>query len=353
MKKNHSEVEITSKVLQAMNYLNDLSVDQTARATELTFRQFIPPVDDFGEALTWDFEALFSTSVDNVNFSDIFVFTGTAGATYDIFSNSFFDPYVLKLFDNQGKVIATDDFSGLNGTDHIKFSAPYDGTFYLDPSWHQGVTSESKYASIVVYEDLDTIPPKFTTSSPTVSVFSPANSATGITLDSTIVLTFNEAIQRGTGQIILKTAANTVTELFDSTSSNLFISGKTLTIDPTNNLSNNTQYFVTLNSGAVMDLAGNSNSAINSYSFTTLATTSNDIDRIFNWGESQYAHLLSGHAESFDIFGYYARLYTNGNAIGEQNNNIYFYDGGANGTGEIIWVGTTHDFLPYAISAGF
>ncbi len=338
---------------QAMNYLSDLSGDQISLATELTFRQFVPPVNGLGEMLTWDFEASFATSVDNVSARDIFAFTGTAGATYDIFSNSFFDPYVLQLFDDQGKVIATDDSSGSGGSDHIEFVAPYDGIFYLDASWRQGFTSDSQYASVVVYEDLDTIPPVFTASSPTVTTFNPANSTIGIAVDSNIALTFNEAIQEGSGRIVLKTASDTVIESFDSASSNLSISGNTLTINPTHNLSNNTQYFVTLSSGAVKDLAGNGNSQINAYSFTTIAPASNTIDRIFNWGESQYSSLLAGHPKSLDIFGYYARIYANGNAVGEQNDHIYFYDGGADGTGEIVVVGTIADFLPYAISAGF
>ncbi|MCE7914864.1 MAG: hypothetical protein DYH15_09350 [Nitrosomonas sp. PRO4] len=337
-----------------MNYFSNLSIDQTVQATDLTFRQFVPPIDGLGEMLTWDYVAFFSTGANHVDFQNIFAFMGTAGATYDIFSKSFFDPYTLLLFDVQGTVIAADDTSGPNGTDHIEFIAPYDGTFYLDASWRQGFTPDSKSASVVVYEDLDTIPPLTTASDPRVIDFSPANAAKDIALDSNIVLTFNEAIQQGAGQIILKTASGIVIETFDPVfSSNLSIHGQTLTINPTNNLANNTQYSVILNSGAIKDLAGNSNPEINSYRFTTIATTFNPIDRIFNWGESHFPDLLPDHVESFDAFGYYARLYANGNAVGEQNGNIYFYDGGANGTGEIILVGTTNDFMSYAISAGF
>ena len=83
-----------------------------------------------------------------------------------------------------------------------------------------------------------------------------------------------------------------------------------------------------------------------------LNTTVN-LDRIFNWGESIYPDLFSDHPESLDIFGYYARIYSNGNAIGEQNGDLYFYDGGLNGTGDIILIGTIADFFPQAISAGF
>lgn len=71
-------------------------------------------------------------------------------------------------------------------------------------------------------------------------------------------------------------------------------------------------------------------------------------DRLFNWAESIYANLFPNQPPSQEIEGYYARLYESGNALGEQNDNIYFYDGHS-----IILVGTVNDFLPDAIAAGF
>ncbi|WP_297324075.1 Ig-like domain-containing protein [Nitrosomonas sp.] len=335
-----------------INYLNDLTIDQINSATPLTFTQYVPPINGFGDMLDWDFRALFSTSVNNTGARNMFAFEGTAGATYDLFSQSFFDPFVLQLFDEQGRVVATDDASGAAGTDHIRFTASYDGIYYLDASWRQGFADIDKYAAISVYEDLDTIPPTFPSSSPSVSVFSPTNSATDVAVDSNIVLTFSEAIQRGSGSIALVTAGNVLIESFDAaSSSNLSLSDKTLTINPTNNLSNNTQYFVTLDSGSIKDLTGHGNAEVTSYSFiTTAQTPDTNADRIFDWGERQYPDLFSDHPESQDVFGYHARIYSNGNALGEQNDHIYFYDGG---TGDIILVGTTADFLPQAIAAGY
>lgn len=71
-------------------------------------------------------------------------------------------------------------------------------------------------------------------------------------------------------------------------------------------------------------------------------------DRIFNWAESISSDLLPNHSESINISGYYARIYENGNAVGEQNDNLYFYDGNS-----IALVGSVNDFLPDAIAAGF
>ena len=111
-----------------------LTINHINSAIPLTFTQYVPPVNGFGDMLNWDFSAFLSTSVDNTSARDMFAFEGIAGATYDIFSKSFFDPFALQLFDAQGNVIATDDFSGTGGIDHIKVVAPYDGTYYIDAS---------------------------------------------------------------------------------------------------------------------------------------------------------------------------------------------------------------------------
>lgn len=71
-------------------------------------------------------------------------------------------------------------------------------------------------------------------------------------------------------------------------------------------------------------------------------------DRLFNWAESTYDSLFPNHPASQEIFGFYARIYENGNALGEQDDNIYYYDGNS-----INLVGTINDFLSDAILAGF
>jgi Ca2+-binding RTX toxin-like protein len=111
---------------------------------------------------------------------------------------------------------------------------------------------------------------------PTVSSFSPADAATGVALASDVVLTFSEAIQKGTGAIELHagSATGTVVESFDSaTSTHLTFSGSTLTINPTADLVHSTHYFVTLAAGTVKDAAGNSYAGTTAYDFTALAPT--------------------------------------------------------------------------------
>jgi methionine-rich copper-binding protein CopC len=108
------------------------------------------------------------------------------------------------------------------------------------------------------------------TTAPTVSSFSPTDGATGVATSSNIVLTFSEAITRGTGSLLLKTAAGATIETFDAATSNrLTLSGSTLTIDPTSTLANGTNYYVTLAAGTIKDLAGNSYAGTSTYDFTT------------------------------------------------------------------------------------
>jgi uncharacterized delta-60 repeat protein len=110
---------------------------------------------------------------------------------------------------------------------------------------------------------------------PTATIFSPADAATGVALDSDIVITFSEDIQRGAGFIVIHSGSATgpVVESFDAAlSGNVDISGNILTINPTELLSKDTHYFVTFDAGSVNDMAGNSYAATTTYDFTTLDT---------------------------------------------------------------------------------
>jgi Ca2+-binding RTX toxin-like protein len=120
------------------------------------------------------------------------------------------------------------------------------------------------------------------TTAPTVSTFSPTDGATGVAVASNIVVTFSETIARGTGNIELRSgsATGTIVETFNAASSNrLTLSNNQLTIDPTSNLSNSTQYFVVMASGTIKDGAGNNYTGTSTYDFTTIAagpTAGND-----------------------------------------------------------------------------
>jgi len=107
---------------------------------------------------------------------------------------------------------------------------------------------------------------------PTVLTFNPVDASIGFPVADNIVLTFTEAIQKGTGMIEIHSGSATgiVVESFDAaTSLKLSISGSVLTINPTENLGTETHYFVTFAAGSIKDMAGNSYSGTSTYDFTT------------------------------------------------------------------------------------
>jgi hypothetical protein len=108
------------------------------------------------------------------------------------------------------------------------------------------------------------------TQAPAVTTYLPENLAKKVAVSSDIVLTLSEKIQKGLGSVVLKTSAGATVATYDvATSKNLTISGATLTINPTDNLSFDTSYKVEISSGAFKDLFGNNLAAVSNYSFTT------------------------------------------------------------------------------------
>jgi len=154
----------------------------------------------------------------------------------------------------------------------------------------------------------------------------PSSEKTDVSITENISYTFNESIQRGTGNIVLKTSAGTTVETFDAATSNhLSISGATLTIDPTNTLNNNTNFYVDFAPGTINDLAGNTFPGTTSFNFTTIpmgqilhGTNRNDTltggggddsfsgfkgDDIFNGGDGVDAIILSGLPSQYHLNG--------------------------------------------------
>lgn len=117
-------------------------------------------------------------------------------------------------------------------------------------------------------------PPVYETDAPLVSTYSPEISSKTAAVDTNLVLTFNEEVTKGNGNIELRlgSATGLLVESFNiATSSKVVLSGNALTINPTANLLNNNAYVVVLPSGVVRDLSGNALAASNTYGFTTVA----------------------------------------------------------------------------------
>ena len=114
---------------------------------------------------------------------------------------------------------------------------------------------------------------------PTPLTFSPAIGATGVSLSSNIVITFNQLIQKGTGNITLRSgsAGGTAFSTIGVSSSSVTISAGEVTIDPPANIGFAVTTFVVVDAGAFSGITTTSiNALINTYSFTTLELSPGD-----------------------------------------------------------------------------
>jgi T1SS-143 domain-containing protein len=96
---------------------------------------------------------------------------------------------------------------------------------------------------------------------PTLTASTPADNATGVGYSKNIVLTFSEAVAPRSGSILISNGGGDTRTIFLS-SSEVTVSGNTVTINPSSNLIVNTNYYVQIASGALVDVAGNAYAGI-------------------------------------------------------------------------------------------
>jgi hypothetical protein len=91
------------------------------------------------------------------------------------------------------------------------------------------------------------------------STFTPAHESNNALIDTDLAITFNEALQKGTGNVTIKRLSdNGVVEEINVTSPQVSVSGATVTITPSSDLDFDTAYYVEIDSGAVTDVNGES-----------------------------------------------------------------------------------------------
>jgi len=130
----------------------------------------------------------------------------------------------------------------------------------------QGKAESVTSAATSAVANINDVP---TGSAPLVSTFSPADEATAVAIGANVTVTFSESIQRGTGSIVLKKADGTTVATYAQSSTEVSVSGNSLTINPAIDLSFSTGYTVEFAVGSVQDLAGNNYAGTTSYNFTT------------------------------------------------------------------------------------
>jgi len=109
---------------------------------------------------------------------------------------------------------------------------------------------------------------------PTFTTLIPADDADDMSTGADLVITFDEDVRKGTGNIQIKlTADDTVFETIDVASAAVTVNGAEVTINPAGNLAVATGYYVEIAPGAIEDISRNDFAGItgnSTWNFTTL-----------------------------------------------------------------------------------
>ncbi|MFZ4524039.1 MAG: FG-GAP-like repeat-containing protein, partial [Chlorobium sp.] len=108
---------------------------------------------------------------------------------------------------------------------------------------------------------------------PYLQAITPSAYATNVAFGSDIIFTFTEPVQAGTGDIVISNGTDTRTISVTDTTQ-VSISGITVTINPTADMNSGNSYNVQMASGVIKDLAGNAYAGISD------ATTLNDVPTV-------------------------------------------------------------------------
>ncbi len=138
---------------------------------------------------------------------------------------------------------------------------------------------------------------------PDISSLAPADDATGVAVDTNLVITFNEPVRAGTGAItIRKSSDNSTVGSFDvSDPAQVAFSGPQVTIDPGGILVPNTQYHVIIGATAIEDLAGNPFAGLAANSDWNFTTASPYTISVVNTGSKVVASALSNSSTSLSF----------------------------------------------------
>ena len=113
------------------------------------------------------------------------------------------------------------------------------------------------------------------TTAPAVGSYDPTDGASAVPTHADLVLTFDEPVRRGSGNIVLRPASGPDITI-PMRDAQVSVRGRTVSINPHANLAERTAYHVRIAGGAIEDLAGNDYAGIadaTTWNFTTAADT--------------------------------------------------------------------------------
>lgn len=134
---------------------------------------------------------------------------------------------------------------------------------------------------------------------PTLSWSLPADSGTGVANIDNITLYFNEAVEAGTGNIVISNGTGDTRTIAVTDTTQVTFSGNRVTINPTAELANNTGYYVQIANTAITDLAATPNAYAGINDTTTLNFTTGLIANtalVFDYSDLAALTGFSAHA---------------------------------------------------------
>lgn len=164
------------------------------------------------------------------------------------------------------------------------------------------------------------------TTPPAIAALTPADDSTGVVDDLSIE--FNEAVQLATtGEIrIRQLSDDTVVETIAVTSAQVSVSSDTVTIDPSSDLAENTDFYVEIDAGAIEDTSGNAFAGIDddtTWNFTTASAEVIDVvineilfdpasgldgdangDGTRDFAEDEFIEIVNNGSSAVDISGW-------------------------------------------------
>ncbi|CAK0742469.1 conserved hypothetical protein [Gammaproteobacteria bacterium] len=202
----------------------------------------------------------------------------TAGTTYQLdlrgaatHDGSLSDPLIYGVYNANGLALpgSSNDDNGTGNNAQVTLTAPHTGNYFVAAGGYGMSIGSYELALTVIRSD---------TTAPTLLATSPSDNAQNALPGSNLTLSFSELVQAGSGNITIRGGGTTRTIAVTDTDQISF-NGSAMTINPSTDLTANTDYTVTFGAGVVRDLAGNSFSGITSTSqfnfHTTTASTTN------------------------------------------------------------------------------
>ncbi|MBL8481324.1 MAG: Ig-like domain-containing protein [Rhodocyclaceae bacterium] len=192
-------------------------------------------------------------NIETANDQDWFAVTLTAGQSVQIdqqgagtgqgtLADSF-----LRLYNSSGTLIASNDDGGSNFNSRIMYTPTSTGTYYVAAGGFSTQTGTYR----VSVGSVDSAAPRLLSSSP-------ADGAAGVAPGANIVLNFSENVRVGAGNFTLTNLdTGTALNIAVTDTSQVTISGSTLTINPASDLTAGRRYALTVGQGVVLDASGN------------------------------------------------------------------------------------------------